>query len=521
MERSKAVSPMHDQPGPDPGEKKRAGRPRRTVFPDLDERPAVHVNLRKLKEETGLALPILQNLARAHPDDSRAQLSGLFRNFSIPAATGRARTVSLKTRQKYFRILNQVLTTLRRLNMPVRNLTELSARQVRAVHQDWEREHLSASSLATLNTVLRRLGFWIDKPQLAPALSRLLIDPENGRRSSSRRVPKTWESCHINPLDVYSAMAAECPVAAVQLRMATTFGLRVEEQLMLRPRESHQDKLLVLTRGTKGGRTREVDIVGPEAFALIEEAKRLASKHPDGILASSAGRTLEQARDHYYYLCRKIGLFKKGRFASTPHGARHSFATSDYQRRSGVKAPVLGGPKIPRELDQKVRKEVAGQLGHGRISATAAYIGTVGHLTKLERQRQTRLAEREQLLSEDGAMQALVREARVQTFCLVGPAATGDKLPDVVLVLCESQQRIAARQITAILRRAGELLHVKCLRVDQVSVEQGGVDRYEIPHLGGIADAPSPPLKQDQLGLEIDEPSNEPPARSAPGKASS
>jgi integrase len=497
------VSPVHEQSGPGVGEKRRVGRPRRTVFPDREERPSMPLSWRKLNAEAGLAVPILQQLARSHPNDPRAQLSGLFRNFNIPAATGRARTVSLKTRQKYFRILNQVLTTLRRLNMPLRNLTELSAKQVRAVHLDWEREGLSASSLATLNTVLRRLGFWIDKPQLTPPLCMLLTDPENGRRSSSRSVPKTWESCRINPLDVFKAMAAQCEVAAVQLRMAKMFGLRVEEQLMLRPRESHQGEQLVLTRGTKGGRTRAVDIVGLEAYELIEEAKRLASRHPDGILASSPDRSLEQARDHYYYLCRKIGLFKKGRFASTPHGARHSFATGDYQRKSGVKAPVLGGPKIPRELDLKVRKEVAEQLGHGRISATSAYIGTVGHLTKLERQRQTRLAEREQLLSEDGAMQALVREARVRTFCLVGPAATGDKLPDVVLVLCESEQCIAARHITAILRRAGELLHVKCIRVDQVSVEQGGVNHYEIPHLGGFADAPRESLNKADLRARL------------------
>ncbi len=295
--------------------------------------------------------------------------------------------------------------------------------------------------------------------------------------------------------------------------MAATFGLRVEEQLMLRPHESHQGDKLVLTRGTKGGRPRVVDIVGPEALELVEEAKRLASTHPHGVLASSADRDLEQARDHYYYLCRKIGLFKKGRFASTPHGARHSYAAREYQRRSGVAAPVLGGPRIPRELDRKVRKEVAEQLGHGRISATSAYISTVAHITRLERQRMECLAEREQLLAGDSALRSLVQATRVQTFCLVGAAATGDKLPDLVLVHLEAEQRIATSHIKSIVARIGELLRVKCLRVDPSSGEEAGVARYEIAQLGGCVSKPAPPPAQEQLTLDMDTSSVEPEAK--------
>lgn len=278
---------------------------------------------------------------------------------------------------------------------------------------------------------------------------------------------------------------------------------------MFRPAESHQGNKLVITRGAKGGRPRVIDIVGPEAMELIEHCKRQAATHPDGILASSEHRTLEQARDHYYYLCRKIGLFGKGRFPGTPHGARHSFAVGYYRRGTGVKAPVAGGPKPPRDVDRQVRKDLAEQLGHGRISATSAYIGTVAHMTRLERKRMECLAEREQLLCEDSALQSLVQAARVQTFCLVGPAATGDKVPDVVLVLCEAEHRIAAGHIKAILARVGELLNVQCLRVDQTSAEQGGVARYEIPQLGGPAAVVATLAGQEQLTLDMDVQSSE------------
>jgi hypothetical protein len=119
----------------------------------------------------------------------------------------------------------------------------------------------------------------------------------------------------------------------------------------------------------------------------------------------------------------------------------------EYQRGSEGKAPVLGGPRIPRELDRTVRKEVAEQLGHGRISATSAYIGTVAHMTRLDRKRTACLAEREQLLADDDALQSLAQAAGVQTFCLVGAGATGDKLPDVVLVVCEAAHRTATGHI--------------------------------------------------------------------------
>ena len=67
-----------------------------------------------------------------------------------------------------------------------------------------------------------------------------------------------------------------------------------------------------------------------------------------------------------------------------------------------------------------------------------------------------------------------------------------------------------ASHIKAILARVDALLHVQCLRVDQAAAEQAGVDRYEIPQLGGAAPIPAPSAGQEQLTLDMDAPSGEP-----------
>jgi integrase len=486
MKDAKTKKPGHKPNGTtpvDPARRSRGGRPRRTVFPD---KPPTKTRCpwRKLRREVGAGLPLVQQLQKEHPNDPFGQLAGFFREFRIEAATGRKRTVGFKTRHKYVHIMMRVLETLRELNMRIQNLTELSARQVRYVHRKWEADGASDSSLAMLNTVLRRFGVWIGKPQLAPPLRELLVNPERGRRSSSLVHPKTWESRGIDREVAFEKMRAQCRFAAMQLRLGWAFGLRVEEQLMLRPAESDKGDKLWIHRGTKGGRWREVDIKEQWERELIDEAKALAASHPKGVLAARPSRTLEQARNHYYYLCRKIGLQAKGLFGSTPHGARHSFAVRRYEREGGGPAPVLGGPMLPRETDLKVRQRLAEELGHGRPSATAAYVGTVAHVTACERKRNSRLKEHEQLLATDETLLALVREAKVRAFLLAGPAAAGDTLGSQALVLCDAVEPLSDPMLSAILGRLGELLHTKCVMVDRSWVESNGLPTFEIPALG-------------------------------------
>lgn len=432
-----------------------------------------------------MGLPLLTSLKRDHPGDPFRQLVKFFGAFRVPAATGRKRHVSWRTEKRYLDVMKQVLQTLRdELNMRLQNLTELSTKHVAAVTRNWEAKGLSASYLAFLNTALRRFGIWMGKPDLAPLLTDLLAEPARAQRHTSLTRPKTWESRGIDPEAVFRAMDKECEVTGLQLRLAWTFGLRVEEQLMFKPEEAHKGDVLIISRGAKGGRVREVEILSPVEAELIERAKALAAAHPQKVLGTLPPRRLAQARHHYYYLCRKIGLRAKGAFPSTPHGARHSFTARRYALRAGVAAPVFGGAMASPADDHATRLRLAGELGHGRASATTAYIGTVRNMSALARKREQRLLELEALLGTDSELVALTHQGRVTTFCLVDPIATGEHAGSIAALIFESAMPVPDDLLKAICGRASCLLSRPCVRVFRPPAGIADIPTIEIRALG-------------------------------------
>jgi integrase len=490
---------------PEPDRRSKAKEPGTQQPPDPPPGAAMARSWRRLRHEVGLGTVVLDRVQKEHAGDPFAQLVGFFDHFRIASATGRRRTVAFKTGDKYFAILRRVLNTLRELNMRNRNLGDLSLRQVRAVVRHWERNGASPSTLTTLSTTLRRFGCWIGKPQLGPPLATLLLDPGKAVRPTSAVTPKDWESRGIHPPDAVGRMRQECHVAAIQLHLGWAFGLRVQEQLMLRPHEAHRGDRLVLTHGTKGGRPREIELTEQWEYDLIEQAKAIAAAHPHGILARGTDRTLEQARSHYYYLCRRIGLRRGGRFDSTPHGARHSFAVRRYQRSGGVPAPVVGGTMPPAAIDRAARKGVAEELGHSRVAISSAYLGSVPNLGAVARRRQARLAERELLLASDPRLQALAASAALQVFSLAGAAATGDRMTGPALLLCEADPPVPDDVLNAILARTSELLHAACLLTDRHALALSKLPTFEVAalaHAGSGGRAPSP--LRGQLALDFD-----------------
>jgi integrase len=460
------------------------GRPRRVHVWPKREKAALPAAVRKMRKETGKGEQLLAKIVRDQPNDPVAQLNAFFRNFRIPAVTGRLRTVSHKTEERYYKALSAALGTMRELNIRVQNLTELSSKHVHRVTREWESQGKSASALATLNTAFRRFGIWMGKPDLAPLLGTILADPNAGRRSTSATDPKNWESYGVDPEAVFEAMERECPITAMQLRLGWAFGLRVEEQIMFRPQESHKGDTLYISRGTKGGKLRPVKIIHEWEYALIERAKAMAASdvkgNPLGILSPSV-RKLKKAMKRYYYLCEKIGLTKAGRFGVTPHGARHSFACRRYQWSSGLPAPVLGGAMPSPVVDTATRLAVSQELGHNRKSASTAYVGTVVNMQKTARAALYRLMERDQLLGSDPVLVRLVEQAAVTTFCLCGPAATGTKLPEAVPVFCEAGSApVPDAQLAAILQRCAELLDAKCFPISRQAADMGSLETFEI-----------------------------------------
>jgi integrase len=495
----------HEPPAPAPNQPqaphvpRRPGRPLKVVV--VNKQPYVPAAIRKLQKEHSIGLRVLRHVIARHPGDPFAQLVEFFDDFRIPAATGRKRHVSYKTEDRYFNTLKRVLQTLRKpLNMQVQNLTDLSPRQARAVIRQWEAWGCSASTLAGLNTVLRRFGIWIGKPNLTARLAEVVANPELARRRTSALNPKSWESIGIDPEQVFTEAAVECAVTAMQLRLGWAFGLRVEEQLMLRPGEALEGNVLLLTYGTKGGLPRKIPIHHAWELALVERAKAMAEAHPKKILAARPFRDLKKARNHYYYVCRKVGLTQSGRFRSTPHGARHSFAVRRFEMQSGLAAPVLGGPAPPSEVDQAARQVVAKEMGHGRTSVTAAYLGTAYGMKAAAFKLHECMVKRNALLGNDVELREIASQARITTFLLVGAAATGEPLRDsTAMLFCAGKEPIPEEAMQAVLARVGHLLTAKCVLVDRRALNLPTFEVLAIEWAG--AQGPVSPL-QCKLDLE-------------------
>lgn len=203
----------------------KGGRPRRQVPPA--KRKAGPPILRALRKEVGDGLKVLARVEKLYPGDPLRQVTEFFATFTIPAATGRKRSVGLLTEKIYVDQMTVFVKDLRRLNMGIQNLSDLSTRHIRALTEHYVAQSLSASSLAKKNTVQRRFGIWIGKPDLAPRLVDLVSGPHTFVRHYSAKVSKTWSAHSIDPHELFQKMDALCPVAGLHLRLQLQFGLRL------------------------------------------------------------------------------------------------------------------------------------------------------------------------------------------------------------------------------------------------------------------------------------------------------
>lgn len=165
------------------------------------------------------------------------------------------------------------------------------------------------------------------------------------------------------------------------------FGLRFEESAKLSAssalRQAEKLGVIKVERGTKGGRTREVPITRPGQLEALRRAAEVQGSDRSMIPADKS--YVDFKREAY----REIEKFEF-RF----HGERHAYAQRRYQDLTGVAAPVQVQDRIEgqtwahyvslklgitvyqaQQLDERVRLQIAEELGHSRESITAAYIG--------------------------------------------------------------------------------------------------------------------------------------------------
>lgn len=390
-------------------------------FESKREGPAI---LRKLKAETGLGLSEIQYCVRNFPGDPIRQVGEFFERFHIPAATGRKRTASRKTDKAYRDRMMAVVKKLREMNMRIQNLTDLTPKQIRKLFLQMETEGWSSSWMCNTNTTVRRFGIWIGKPDLCPRLPEMVKNPWSSQRRVSAAAPKSWGDVGVDKEMVLAQVELECPVTALQLRLAAAFGVRVQEFVMFKPLQAEHDGRLYIREGTKGGRPRSIPIETDEQRELLEQAKELADKHPKGLVVAKHGLSLKQALSYHYNLLHRLGVSKR-QLGVTTHGLRHGYACKVYKELTGQEAPVLGGAAVEPALDQKVRLEIAERLGHGRASVTSAYLGSHVMLRKMCRENLQRL---QSVLEGDQVLRDLAAKGGFEFFGAVAMAAAGESV---------------------------------------------------------------------------------------------
>lgn len=433
---------------------------------------------RRYDKATGIAKGLLTRIEKAHPGNPLRQIDEFFAKFAVPAATGVKRNASLDTQRYYVKRLKSSVRELASINIKIQNLSELSRKHMVRLTHKWEDDGRSSSTMANKNTVLKRFGTWIGKPELCPSLPELLNDPERAKRTYSALTSKALPANNIDPQTIFEEMDKICLVTGLQLRLQLHFGLRVLETVMFKPFASDRGKELFVMDGTKGGKARLIPVETEEQRRLLEEAKVMASTHPKGILTDRTNRKLKQAVAHYYYLCRKVGLTKTD-LGVTSHGLRHTFANNFYKNITGVDSPVNGGQRLPTAQDHAAQRQVSEVLGHVRRSITSAYLGN--HVT-LDRHRRTNLKALSSRLESNSELRQIVLGGEIESLWVLGPEADGNNTSAVLMVtsLRTDKTETAPDTIARITDTVGRLMNKPCVHISHANWTAQGLDSYEL-----------------------------------------
>ena len=218
--------------------------------------------------------------------------------------------------------------------------------------------------IPTIKNRMTHIRFWagnINKPGMIPK--------SNAELGIDQRVLVT----NTNKGQVLDGRLHEInsPLVQMSVRLQAAFGMRREESIKFNPSRDDKGDSLTLEAGTKGGRPRSVPIKTTEQRLLVDECHKLVGK----LALIPPGKNFKYQLKVYENTTAKAGFHKL-------HGLRHQYAQERYERITGWKSPVCGGPKravlssADKQLDNTARQLISRELGHERIEVLAVYIGT-------------------------------------------------------------------------------------------------------------------------------------------------
>lgn len=297
------------------------------------------------------------------------------------------RALSIKTQEYRAAKLCKAFKELRDGGFTLQTPWSLKQKHVKHLVDSWVAGGQSGGTIENKLTYLRALSQWMGKTNLIGTLDDYVDRQALGlKRSYVATEDKSWQAHGVDAVAKIEEIAQTCPYTAVQLKLQAAFGLRIEESFMLRPTEAARNpKLLAVTRGTKGGRPREVPI--ETKIGILEEAATLSN----GLTGSTvpADRTLSQWRDWYYYVLEKHGITKRG-MGITSHGLRHEYLQTLYEETTGVAAPIKrGGERPDPQMHDEAMRRIVEAAGHTRRTKANAYLSTFATQDRLQKKLPT------------------------------------------------------------------------------------------------------------------------------------
>lgn len=161
---------------------------------------------------------------------------------------------------------------------------------------------------------------------------------------------------------------------AAVVELSRELGLRSKEASLLDAREAHQqaneDGIITISRGTKGGRAREVPVSSASQVEALSRATKVQGKDRSLI---PANQTWSQWRNGGLRAARET---LKAHGVSCIHELRSAYAFSRYRQITRGHKPRMNGGQASKAQDQSARLAIACELGHSRISITTSYLGS-------------------------------------------------------------------------------------------------------------------------------------------------
>lgn len=319
--------------------------------------------------------------ARRHRGKTRTgdwarELSTLLDRVGREHAT-RNKKVSLGTLHNRRYILFLVFEELRKLGYKPQSIFSFGPKHAAALFAYWEQNGLEASTLQGRHTALVTFCKWVGKPGLIKPLDQYLQDPARGKRIYVAQQDKSWQAKELLTDDIIAAVTDYDKHVGIQLKLLKVFGLRRKEAVCFRPHVCLEPdgQHIQVYQGTKGGRFRIVPVHNDEQRSVLAEARALCHRHNDHV--GKSGKTLEQNLRRLQYVFERFGLTRK-QLGVTAHGLRHEYANNRYRQLTGEESPLRGGDRALFGTDgvKLLRRQIAEELGHSRISVTTAYYGS-------------------------------------------------------------------------------------------------------------------------------------------------